>query len=123
MMATSDDGSGENTTMLALTHRQIKLSELRGRPFTSPPDYKRYMEEVGFTDVHVEIKQWPLGDWMEEPRMKEIGKWMRLNAIEGMKSMARVYKPEGRTEEDEEAEIAAVTKEMHDPNIHLYIPL
>lgn len=119
----SDDGSGDDTVLLGYFQRQAKLGELRGRPFTSPPNYKRYMEEVGFADVHVEIKYWPIGDWMEEPRMKEIGKWMRLNMIEGMRSIARVSTAEGRTKEDDEAEIAAVAKEIQDPDIHLYMPL
>jgi len=119
----SNIGSLEGTAIHNWYTRQRKAGEARGRPFSEPPKYERYMEEVGFVDVHVKTIKWPMGDWMEEARNKEIGKWNITNQIEVVKSVSRATRAEGRTEEEDEAELSDITREVRDPDLHLYMPL
>ena len=121
--AMSDDGSAEGSAIAGWYIRQNRLGKARGRPWNNAPNYQRYMEEVGFEDIHVEIKYWPFGGWMEDQRMKEIGKWLRINQIEAVRAFSRGKRIEGWTKEDDEAEIVAMEKEMREAKVHVYIPL
>jgi len=119
-----DNGLGEGTALRSWSDRTIALVESRGRPTKEPINYKRYMEEVGFVDVNVEVFKWAYGDWMDEPKFKEMGKWMRVNQIGLMQSFSRRARvPGGRTEEEDDAEIEAVGKEMLNPEIRSYLDL
>ena len=97
-----------------------------GRPFgTEPSNYKKYMEEVGFVDVQVEIRRWPFGPWMKERRMKDLGLWARANAIDALQAaaMAVLTRGGGRTRQEVETELVAVRKDLMNKEIHSYMPM
>ena len=98
--ARSDDGSIDGTALVALWNNLIEGGKKMGRPFgTEPPNYARYMEEIGFVDVHVDIRRWPFGPWMQENKMKDIGLWARANHIDALQAtaMAILTRGTGRT--------------------------
>ena len=121
----SDDGSADGTALMRHYEKWIELGKIRGYPFcTEPPNYKRYMEEVGFVDVREEIKIWPNGPWMEDEKMKTLGLWTRANQLNVWDGFQRAGKfPPGTTKEQLDAEIEAVKKDLVDPNIHSYMKL
>ena len=117
----SDDGSANNTAFNKWCVGMRELGIRRNHPWgTEPPNYKRYMEEVGFVDIHVQINPWPFGPWMEDPRMKEIGNWQGQNTMQFMRAFDRRA---GIKDGMGEAVIAAVQDEMKNPDIHMYAPL
>jgi len=115
----SDDGSIDGTALQRIFNRWIELGERRGVPFgTEPCNYQRYMEEVGFVDIHVEVMKWPTGPWMEEERMKQIGLWWRTNQIRGWEAVQRAGKFPGG-----DIEMEAVRKDVMNPDVHSYMNL
>jgi SAM-dependent methyltransferase len=125
--ARSDDGSTEGTALVAWWDNLIEAGKAMGRPFgTEPPNYARYMEEVGFVDVHVEVRRWPFGPWTKESRkMRDIGLWARANHIDALQAtaMAVLTRGTGRTRQEVEAELVAVRKDLMNPAIHSYMPM
>jgi hypothetical protein len=124
--ARSDDGSSDGTAWVAWWENLINAGLKMGRPFgTEPPNYKRYMEEVGFVDVQVEIKRWPFGPWMEDAKLKEIGLWARANAIDALQAaaMAVLTRGGGKSKEEVELELVRVRKDLMNPDMHSYMPM
>jgi hypothetical protein len=67
----------------------INAGKMLGRPFgTELLNYKRYIEEVGFMDVQVEIKRWPFRPWMKERNMKDIELWASANTVDALQATA-----------------------------------
>lgn len=124
--ARSDDGSADGTAWLAWWENLIRAGQQMGRPFgTEPPNYKKYMEEVGFVDVQVEIRRWPFGPWMKERKMKDLGLWARANAIDALQAAAMAVLTRGgrRTRQEVETELVAVRKDLMNKEVHSYMPM
>lgn len=124
--ARSDDGSTDGTAWVAWWDNLIASGKKLGRPFgTEPPNYARYMEEVGFVDVHVEVRRWPFGPWMKQRQMKDIGLWARANAIDGLQAtaLAVMTRGGGKTKQEVEEELVAVRKDLMNSEIHSYLPV
>jgi len=104
------------------------------------PELKRWMEEVGFEDVHESVFKLPMNGWPKEPRLKHIGElWQRnlLNGLSGF-SLALLHRINGRTMEDIEVsvplcllrgmcdadfmqlQLVDVRRELFDQSIHAY---
>jgi hypothetical protein len=49
------------------------------------------MEEVGFVDVVEQRFKWPLNTWPKDPKLKELGMWVREDLLEGMPAAKRVF--------------------------------
>jgi hypothetical protein len=83
------------------------------------------MEEVGFVDVHVEVRRWPFGPWMKDKKMKEIGLWSRANMLDGLQAtaMAVLTRGQGKTQQEVEAELVEVRKDLMNRAIHTYMPV
>jgi hypothetical protein len=124
--AISDDDSVDGTAWAEWWDRLIQAGKKSGRPFgTEPPNYKRYMEEVGFVDVQERVFRWPFGPWMQEKKMKEIGLWARANAIDALQgvAMASMTRHGGKSKEEVELELVTVRKDLMNLKIHSYMPV
>jgi hypothetical protein len=122
----SDDESSVGTAWEAWWASLLQAGQQLGRPFgTEPPNYARYMEEVGFVDVHVEVRRWPFGPWMKDKKMKEIGLWSRANMLDGLQAtaMAVLTRGQGKTQQEVEAELVEVRKDLMNRAIHTYMPV
>jgi SAM-dependent methyltransferase len=122
----SDDGTYEVSTVKEWFDLAIEAGKRRGQPFaTEPPNYERYLKEVGFVNVHVEILTWPLNSWPEDPKMKELGRWVLLNALDvinsaGMPILTRIM---GWSPQEVEVYQVRVRRQLKDTNIHGYLPM
>jgi hypothetical protein len=122
----SPDGSTEGTPLKNWFDKLLEGGASLGRPFgTEPPNYAMYLEQVGFVDIHVVVKQWPFGPWPQEKKMKELGLWSRANALEGLEavSMAVFTRGLGWTSEQVARIISEVREDYMNPAIHSYIPV
>ncbi|KAI5808636.1 S-adenosyl-L-methionine-dependent methyltransferase [Peziza echinospora] len=80
-MVTADDINNP----LGLYFSHVTKAALKiDRPLIVARGIKAKMEAAGFRDV-VEIKKtWPIGDWPKDPRLKELGKWGRMGALDSL---------------------------------------
>jgi len=120
----SDDRTLDGTALLAWWEHLCEGGAKLGRPFgTEPKNYKRYMEEVGFVDVQVVVKKWPLGPWNKDKKLKELGIWVRANSLDGLQavSMAVLTRGLGYSAQDVEMELVGVRKDLMNPSLHGYL--
>ncbi|KAG7136386.1 Secondary metabolism regulator LAE1 like protein [Verticillium longisporum] len=78
----SDDGSiTPDTTMGSSWSRLfVEGGERLGRSFTVLSDelQRQGMQEAGFVDLHEVNFKIPIGDWPLDPKLAEVGQWVRL---------------------------------------------
>ncbi|KAJ4188377.1 hypothetical protein NW755_006535 [Fusarium falciforme] len=119
----SDDDTGDKATDF---HKWVNTicdaSAKFGKPLTCAPEWKAKLEEVGFVDVHQEIRKVPMGPWPKDPKLKEIGKFQAVQEAQVIDSytpglFGRVL---GWSEEEIQVFIAKVKRDLKDPTIHLY---
>ncbi|TQB76014.1 hypothetical protein MPDQ_001216 [Monascus purpureus] len=69
--------------------------------------------------------QVPHGPWPKDPKLKELGAWNQLQAMEGLEgwTMAPFCRVLGWSLEEVQVHLAGAQKDYCDPNIHAYIPL
>lgn len=83
---TSDDGTVKpGDVMYDWTKPFFESGEtLTGRTFYIPRRARGLMEKAGFTDLVEKKYKLPIGPWMDDPRMKEIGNFNRLFMLTGL---------------------------------------
>ncbi|RMJ25149.1 TAM domain methyltransferase [Aspergillus sp. HF37] len=82
----------------------------------------RWMKDVGFVDVQQRVSKVPLNDWPDDPRLKQIGSWFRLNCLEALAGWT--YKPFlalGWSKSEIEVFLVDVRKCIENRDIHGYM--
>jgi hypothetical protein len=51
----------------------VEAAATIGRPWTNAPNYRGWMEELGFEDVHEKIFEVPTSTWPKGAKQKELG--------------------------------------------------
>lgn len=75
-------GISEDYPLSTYFHHVTAAAEAIGRPLIVAPGMKERMEKIGFVDVCALTAIWPAGDWPKDKRLKELGKWGRIGALE-----------------------------------------
>ncbi|KAG9238025.1 S-adenosyl-L-methionine-dependent methyltransferase [Amylocarpus encephaloides] len=122
----SDDGTLKPDSALAQWSDLIlEASAKIGRAINSAELYHGQMQEAGFVDIVENVDFWPLNQWMEDPKYKEIGIRNTENLVSGISglSMALFTRVHGWSMEEVEVFLVNVRKDIMDTSIHSYIPL
>lgn len=95
-----------------------------GRPWTNTPNYKRWMEEIGFEDVHEKIFEVPTNRWPKTEKAKTLGLWFGADMLDAVgASMAVLTRGLGMAPEKVEMLLVDVRKGIKDRRIHAYMPM
>ncbi|KAI4159161.1 MAG: hypothetical protein LQ342_006808 [Letrouitia transgressa] len=82
---TSDDGSvGPDHFWTEWGNTVLGAGEKWGKGFNAFEILKEKMEAAGFVDVVEVNMKWPIGPWMDDPHMKELGIWNFLRLDTGL---------------------------------------
>lgn len=83
----SDDGSID---MDEAYHHQgrlaIESTEKFGKQINIQPHLKDMIIQAGFEDVKEFTYKWPIGEWPQDPRLKDIGGWNARHWMEGLET-------------------------------------
>lgn len=87
--------------------------------------YKQYMEEAGYVDVKEVQYIWPQNTWPQDPKLKELGRWMLVNSLDGLEgySLAILTRGLGMSAAEVQVFLADVRRDMKDRRIHAYWPM
>lgn len=89
------------------------------------PKFKGYLEDAGYESVQEEVFDLPAGDWPQDRRMKEIGRFQRFQMVQGLGAIgtALLTRIGGWSKPQVEVFLAGVRREANDPNVHLLYKL
>ena len=85
------DGTLDNTTLIDWCYRTLEGSTKVGRTWADPMKYKKLMEDVGFVEVIEKRLKWPLNAWPKDPKLKELGMWVRVDVAEILPAVKKVF--------------------------------
>jgi hypothetical protein len=93
-----------------------------GFPANPGSTLKRMLREAGFIDVTHTAKKLPWGPWPEDEKMKELGRWARLQMATAIDAygMAALTRFAGKSAEEAKKMCEEATQATHDPGIHVY---
>jgi hypothetical protein len=84
-------GTLDNTTLLDWCHKTLEGSNRVGRTWADPRKYQTMMEEVGFLDVTETRLKWPLNTWPRDPKLKQLGMWVREDMMEILPAVKKIF--------------------------------
>ncbi|KAL9599941.1 MAG: hypothetical protein Q9219_003503 [cf. Caloplaca sp. 3 TL-2023] len=122
---TSDDGTvGPDHFWTTWGDTVLSVGETWGKGFDAWELLKERMERAGFVDVVQVPMKWPIGPWMEDKHMKELGRWNALRLDTGLEGyVMRLFTMAGGwTYTEVQAFLGKFKACMRDPNNHGYLP-
>lgn len=99
--------------------------EARGVDLSVAGRFGEMLREQGFVNVVEQRQSWPVGPWIEEPRLKQGGEWLLEDVLSGMEaaSYGIVMKWSGETKEVIEREVEAVREDIGNPEKRYYVTM
>lgn len=122
----SDDGTHKLSEAFSLNISEgVRAADIVGQIASPGPHLKNWAEDAGFIDIEEHIFKLPYGPWPKDPRMKELGAWNQLQALEGVEgwTMGLFNRVLGWSVEEVQVHLAEVRKNFRDPRIHSYITM
>ncbi|KLO93050.1 uncharacterized protein LW93_6043 [Fusarium fujikuroi] len=88
----SDDGTAEEQEVYKLCNKLYEEGgKAIGRTFFVHDLQPKGMEEAGFVDIKTVDYKIPIGDWPKDPRLAEVGRFVKLTLENDMEDCLRIY--------------------------------
>lgn len=116
-----DDSLTEDMSTFRWLAEFRRLSEPLG--FDITPQLPQMLEEAGFEDVELTQRIVPMGTWPKDPALKEIGRWFRVQFLEGAieaYTLALFTRAGNWKNEEVQVLLALVRDELKSNKVHLY---
>ncbi|OJJ34531.1 hypothetical protein ASPWEDRAFT_185016 [Aspergillus wentii DTO 134E9] len=100
-----------------------RISHKNGLIFDLFPEYQGMLKEATFENINVVEQVCPIGTWPKDRRLKDIGRYFRLQFLEGAVdsySMALFTRLGGWSKEEVEVLLAHVRTEIKENKMHVY---
>ncbi|KFY58121.1 hypothetical protein V497_05053 [Pseudogymnoascus sp. VKM F-4516 (FW-969)] len=109
-----------NSQIMELYTTLADASEEVGLDLAVARKYGSMMMSAGFENVVEEVFDLPIGDWMSDRRMKEVGAFQRFQMVEGLHGIAfgALTRVAGWTPTRVQVFLAGVRREMKDRGVH-----
>lgn len=82
---------------------------------------RNLLEETGFTNIHEQIVDVPLGRWPSTPRMREMGLFNLSVAEDFATTMLARHESVGLTEEGADELARGIVADLHDLRLHAHL--
>ncbi|EAW10017.1 class I SAM-dependent methyltransferase [Aspergillus clavatus NRRL 1] len=113
----SQDGPLPEDSSIALWQRLLTEGTARfGKPLNIVEKLPKKLASAGFSDVHEDILKIPIGAWPRDPKLKQIGQFMQIHAIDSVEplTLALFTRVLGWSETECRILIAKVRQEFKD---------
>jgi hypothetical protein len=120
---TSVDGTHHGTSFALGSNLLALGGAARGRDFLSPIRYKEYLAEAGFVDITEQRLLMPMGGWPKDPKMRELGRYMGEDSVLAARSMGKLLRLSGMTDEQVENLPWACRQELNSGKHHFVWPM
>ncbi|KAK3394976.1 S-adenosyl-L-methionine-dependent methyltransferase [Podospora didyma] len=92
-----------------------------GKTFNPIISNKAWMEAVGFTELQIQKRKMPIGNWPKDELMKEVGGYNLLGCEEGLEGYGQwIMSQQSWTDEKMQVVFSKTREAMRDRKIHTY---
>jgi hypothetical protein len=122
----SQDNSLPEKSQLVEFYNVLKpLGNRMGIDLDVATKFKGYLKDAGFESVQEEIFDLPVGDWPQDRRMKEIGRFQRFQMIQGLGAIGTglLTRVGGWNKPQVEVFLAGVRREANNRSVHAFFKL
>jgi hypothetical protein len=92
-----DDTLPKDSALSKWSDLLLSIFTKNGSPLDSAVKYQEQLKEVGFVDVNIVKRKWPLNRWPKDPKHKQIG-WFSHLCITSLCCSHRISRCLGTTE-------------------------
>jgi hypothetical protein len=119
-----DTAAGIDSKAILFNRLFLEIGTEMGWDLAAPLKWRQQLQAAGFTDIHMQWINWPVGPWAKGKKNKLIGKLTFMNFFDLLGSVGPLFqKFLEYTATETEMLIAQVRKEMRDQNLHFYQPI
>jgi len=119
-----DTAAGLNSKAILFNRLFLEIGTQMGWDLAAPLKWRHSLEAAGFTDIHIQWFNWPVGPWAKHKKNKLIGKLTFMNFFDLLGSVGPLFqKFLDYTAEETDTLIAEVRKEMRVQKLHFYQPI
>ena len=120
MPSSYDNSLPEKSQIMEFCNVLADVGQRVGIDLAVAHKFKPMMEAAGYEDVQERVFDLPIGDWMPDRRMKEVGLFQRYQMTEGLHGIAfgLLTRVAGWSPQRVEAFLAGVRREMKDRSVH-----
>lgn len=117
-----DNSLPENSQLREFARCITEVSAMVGLDLNVAKKLKGLLHDAGFEDVREVVYDLPMGDWPEDRRMKEVGRYNRFQFLEGLPAIgtALLTRVQGWSKEKLEVFMAGVRREGNSRNVHVF---
>jgi hypothetical protein len=117
-----DNSLPENSQLREFSKCITDVSATVGLDLKVATKFKGLLHDAGFEDVQEVAYDLPMGDWPEDRRMKEVGRYQRFQFMEGLPAIgtALFTRVEGWTKDRFDVFMAGVRREGNSRNVHIF---
>jgi SAM-dependent methyltransferase len=121
-LRSDDDTMQEAPWLMRLIDGVYEASSKIGKSVNVTHKHKKWLEDTGFLDVREEVYKTPIGVWPKDPKLKEIGRCQRAQALDAVESytLAMFTRVLGHSLQETQELMERVKCEIVDPKLHLY---
>jgi hypothetical protein len=119
-----DAAAGSTSKAILFNRLFLDIGTQMGWDLEAPLKWRANLEAAGFTNIHIQWFNWPVGPWAKHKKNKLIGKLTFMNFFDLLTSVGPLFqKFLHYTSDETQTLIAQVRKEMRDQQLHFYQPI
>ena len=118
----SDGSAGPESALFKWAELIMRAAEMGGVDTRANNKFSQQLKEQGFVNIVERVYEWPIGEWPEAPKAKEIGKATKMNLLKGLEglSLLLLTKNLGWTRQQVETFIGEVRQDINNPKKHFH---
>jgi hypothetical protein len=117
-----DDTADQAPSFIEWKDRLIEASQKFGRPMGVAQNFKQWVADAGFEDVHEEVYKIPFSPWAKDEKLKALGRYQQFLMMEALDaySFALFTRVLGWSTEQIQVLLAGVRKDLLNRRFHGY---
>lgn len=118
--------STPNRSDLASQSEFHRIGRIQGREWDLKPHVQGFLEEASFQNIQATPYPLPIGTWPKDPNLKEIGKFFRVQLVDGAiegYTLALFTRFGNWKPSEVQVLLAQIRKELNSNKMHLYSQL
>ena len=116
-----DSEASRSSKTLLFNNLCLDMAKQMGLDLQAPLKWHEQLLSAGFSEIHMQWYNWPVGPWAKHKKQKVLGKLAFVDFFEGLDSAGPLFQRFlNWSSEETQVRIAEVKNELKEQKIHLY---